>query len=320
MAGTANYRAPPPLVYAVVLTWNNFADTDECLASLAAQDYPNYRMVVVDNGSQDGSLARLKERWAPRVRFLEMGTNLGVPAGYNAGLRLALDEGADYALLLNNDIVVAPDLIARLVEAFGRSPRLGAVGPVTVYYDARDRIWYAGGIYNQLLGYTRHAHMDKSLSVLGHRCGRVSATDYVTGCAIMLSRRALLDVGLLDESYHLYQEDTDWCLRARLNGYICGVVNQPLVAHKVSLSLGLRGSNVLGPRSAYFYGRNAFKLAHRHIRGVMVLPFLLGQFFVRLPYYCLGMALASQWQGIGRYLAGVHDGLKLLWRQREAPP
>lgn len=305
-----------PAVWAVVLSWNNFVDTDECLASLLGQDYPNYRVALVDNGSDDDSLCRLKERWAGQVRFLEMGANLGVPAGYNAGLRLALAEGAQYVLLLNNDIVVAPTLISELVRGFGGSDRVAAVGPVIVYYDLRDRIWYAGGVYNRLLGYTRHSAMNKSLSAVAPGSRGTYTTDYVTGCAIMISRRALEEVGLLDESYFLYQEDADWCLRARLKGYTCRVVGRPLVAHKVSLTLGFRGSNVLSSRSAYFYGRNAFRLAQRHLSRWTLLPFLFGQFVIRLPYYCLNMALAREWQGIRRYLQGIRDGLHWLVQKR----
>lgn len=303
-----------PLVYSIVLTWNNFTDTDECLATITQQDYDQHQIVVVDNGSTDGSIARLKERWHGKVRFVENKRNLGVPGGYNAGIRLALRGGADYVLLLNNDIIAQPQLINALLKPFQASPMVALTGPIIVYYDRRDLVWFARATYDKVLGYARHIHLDSPLSSISHLIGKTYQSHYIPACAVMISRRALEAVGLMDCRYFLYYDDIDWCFRARMKGLSSIVVGQPLVAHKVALSSGDRGSNVLSKVSAYYYARNAFVLGTKHVRGLELLPFLLGQFGLRLPYYSLRMALAGRWSGIPSFVRGMGHGLSAYLR------
>ena len=119
-----------PLVYVVVLNWNGWRDTALCLASLSASNCPNLHVVVVDNGSTDGSPERLAPLLeAPWGELIQVGCNLGFTGGANLGLRVALERNADYAFLLNNDATVAPDCIATLVQEAERRPEIGLVGP-----------------------------------------------------------------------------------------------------------------------------------------------------------------------------------------------
>src|SRR5919202_2676748 len=134
-----------PLVYVIVLNWNGGGYTAHCLASLRASTYPNLHIVVVDNGSTDGSpqlIAPLLK--APWGELIQAECNLGFTGGANLGLRLALERGADYAFLLNNDATVAPDCITRLVEAAEQRPEVGFVGPKIVWAQEPDHIWSAG--------------------------------------------------------------------------------------------------------------------------------------------------------------------------------
>ncbi len=161
-----------PLVYCIVLSWNNFDDTDECLESLSHLTHRNHRVVVVDNGSTDGSRERLKERWADRAMFVENAANLGVAGGFNAGCVRALADGADYVLLLNNDITVAHDLIERLLPAFA-TPDTAAVSPVITFFEPDDLVWYAGGFYSDRFGYMRHLSLGARIEALGLHQGTV---------------------------------------------------------------------------------------------------------------------------------------------------
>src|SRR5437016_5501739 len=134
-----------PVVYVIVLNWNGWRDTVRCLASLRASSYANVHVVVVDNGSTDGSpqhLARLLQ--APWGELVRASHNLGFTGGANLGLRLALERGADYALLLNNDATVVPDCITKLVEAAEHDPEVGFAGPKVVWAEEPGRIWSAG--------------------------------------------------------------------------------------------------------------------------------------------------------------------------------
>ena len=118
-----------PLVYCVVLNWNGWQDTLACLASLMLQDYPSLVVVVVDNCSQNDSVARIKQNY-PFIQLLETGANLGFSGGNNAGIRLALENGADYVWLLNSDTFSPPDTVTKLVAKATQKPRAGEVGTV----------------------------------------------------------------------------------------------------------------------------------------------------------------------------------------------
>jgi GT2 family glycosyltransferase len=131
---------------------------------------------------------------------------------------------------------------------------------------------------------------------------------------MMFSRPFLNNVGLFDESLFLYLEDLDICLRAASAGYTCAVVGRPLVAHKVSVSSGVRGSTLPTGIAAYYMARNAFPVARKYVRGLRTPIFLFGQFVVRLPRFVVGMVLAGRWSSIPRYLQGSLDGLQ-LWMQ-----
>ena len=230
--------------------YNNFADTDECLASLAAVDYPAHELVVVDNGSDDGSVEMLAERWAGQARFIETGKNLGAAAGWNAGVKAVFNE-SDYFLILNNDVVVAPNLVEQLIAAFEGAPDTALASPVIVSYDRPDIVWFAGGRYERLLGLSTHPGLGRSWRQLGRRFGALVITDYVPLCAALVSKPAFQRTGLFDESFFFGHEDVDWCMRAGDAGLRCRVVGAPLVRHKVSVSSGVRVRS-LSPLSRRF--------------------------------------------------------------------
>jgi hypothetical protein len=219
-----------PRVAIVVLNWNNWRDTAECLASLQHLDYPNYEVVVVDNGSTDGSPERIHDRF-PDVTVLENGANLGYAGGNNVGLRYALARGAEGVLLLNDDTEVAPDLLSRLVEGTESEERVAAAGPTIYYYDPPHLIWSAGGRIDSRRGRTSILSLDEAdYGQLGDEPREV---DFATGCALWMSRQALRRVGLLDERFFAYFEEIEWCARARRAGF--RVLHVPLahVWHKV---------------------------------------------------------------------------------------
>lgn len=220
-----------PRVAVVVLNWNGRADTVECLESLARLEPPAHEVVVVDNGSTDGSVAVIGERF-PGVTVLENGENLGYTGGNNAGLRYALGQGAEYVLVLNNDTVVAPDLLGRLVEAAEADPEVGMAGPTIYYHDRPDVIWSAGGGIDWERGRTWMVGLDEVDE--GQLGVEPRAMDFITGCAMLVRRGLMERVGLLDERFFAYYEDTEWCVRAGRAGY--GIVHVPLARmwHKIS--------------------------------------------------------------------------------------
>lgn len=217
-----------PRVAIVVLNWNGWQDTLACVASLQALDYPNFHIVLVDNGSTDGSEAHLR-RALPMVGLLQTGANLGFGGGCNVGLRQALATGADYVWLVNSDATVEPGALSALVRRAGEDATLGAVGSVLLDADAAARVQlWGGGRVGLWTG--RSVHCKSSGQTL----------DFVSGASLLLRRAALEQVGLFDDArFFMYWEDTDLGFRLRKAGWRLGVAADSTIRHKQSASLGL---------------------------------------------------------------------------------
>jgi GT2 family glycosyltransferase len=222
-----------PRVAIIVLNWNGLVDTLECLESLTHLDYPAYEVVIVDNGSTDGSVSAIRARYS-KAAIIETGENLGYTGGNNAGLRYALERHVDYFLLLNNDTEVAPDFLRRLVEAAEADPRIGVVGPTIYYHDRPDVIWSAGGAIDWGRGSTRMAGLDEREE--GQFGTEPRSVDFATGCAMLVRRAVVEHVGTLDERFFAYYEETEWCVRIARAGYKIVHVPMAKVWHKISPS------------------------------------------------------------------------------------
>ena len=247
---------PLTAVSVVVLSWNRRQDTLDCLASLALTTYPALSVICVDNGSSDGSPDAVAASF-PDVRLVRLDANAGFAGGMNAGIRAALEDGAEHVLTLNNDMVVAPDLVEPLVAAVAHDTLAGAACSQVLFADPPDRVWYAGARYRERRGHHgRHVHY-------GEQPLQPDAPPYVTdrACAgAMLVPRAVFErVGLFDESLFAYAEDVDWSLRARADRLHVLVVPGSVVRHKVSASSGGESS----PATIYYSLRNGLVVAER---------------------------------------------------------
>lgn len=220
-----------PRTAIVILNWNGLRDTLDCLASLERLDYPDYQVIVVDNGSTDGSIEAIRQRF-PSVALLENGQNLGFTGGNNVGLRHALQRGAEYALLLNNDTEVAPDFLRRLVEAVEADAGIGIAGP-TIYYHAQPAvIWSAGGAIDWRRGQTCMVGLNTPDE--GQWGTAPRSVDFVTGCALLIKRAVMEQAGLLDERFFAYFEEAEWCVRACRAGFQIVHVPQAKLWHKIT--------------------------------------------------------------------------------------
>ncbi len=297
-----------PLVCCMVLTWNNFQDTDECLRSLHALTYQPRLTVVVDNASTDGSLERLRARWGDSVLFVESGSNHSIPFGYNRGFEEALHLGADYVCQVDNDVVVEPDFIEGLLPAFGHSEVTALASPIILDYYSPGVVWFAGATYSRTFGLTMNHHFKKPLAAFP-KVGTTFRTDLAATCAVMISRRALNEVGLLDERLAFSHDDVDWCLRAASLGFECVVVGRPLARHKVSVTRGVPGSHVPGPRASFDMARGAYLVGEKYVRGPGWIPFLFGRLALSLPFQCWRMVSAGAWRSALAYIKGTARGI-----------
>ncbi len=205
----ASRRSPPtPLVTAVVLNWCDAAATTACVTSLQESDYPRLSILIVDNGSPDGSGEELHARF-PDVGFLQTGENLGYTGGNNRGIWKALDEGSDYVLVLNHDTLVEPDVVSTLVESGEASPGAAAIAPTVVRMDDPDQIWYGGGAFDPTRGLGIHWNGNGKLP----GSSEPQEVTFFSGCSVLLRAQALREVGAFAEGYFLYIEDAELSIR-----------------------------------------------------------------------------------------------------------
>lgn len=288
-----------PFVFAITLNWNRRDDTLECLDSLMQLTYPNVRLLVVDNGSTDGSPQAIAKRF-PRVEQLVNPENLGFAAGFNVGLKHALEKGADLIFILNNDTLVARDMLEPLVAAIG-PPDVGIVSPAIYYASSPDQIWSTGGGRSRLTSDMTGNHGR------GQKITQVSEREFLSACAMLIKRCVLEHVGLFDERFFVYYEDSDYCLRARRAGFRLLVVPQARVWHKVATSSN--GSD--SPAERYWMGRSSVRFYRKHVhrwRWLIVLPWRVGS-TLKTVLRLVGSGRLTSAQA---YLKGVWDGLTTL--------
>jgi GT2 family glycosyltransferase len=239
----------------VVLSWFGRDDTLPCVRSLV-DGSPEATVLVVDNGSYDGTLEDVARAF-PGVRTLQTGANLGFTGGMNAGLRWALDRGADTVTILYNVTVVPPGTMRRLGEVAATGC---AVSPLVTYLDDPERVWFAAGAVAPETGLPHHG---PSVPLPPVDPDGTRPTEVIAGACLTASAETWRRVGLLDDRYHLIFEDSDWSLRARALGVPLRVDTRSTVAHRVSASFD-------GPMSylgLYYYVRNGLLFTRSHGAG-----------------------------------------------------
>ncbi len=250
----------------VVINWNGRADTLTCLESLVAAVPGPARIVVVDNGSTDGSVEALHQ-WraarpagnaAPPVSILACSSNRGFSGANNVGVELLrADPAIGHFLLLNNDATVDPTFFAEVARALDAVPDAGILGP-TIYVTGRpEEVWYAGGRFLSLRTLVVHEQtVPREATPL--------PTEFVTGCAMLISRRAWETLGPLPECYFMYHEDAEYSWRAHAAGLPVLYAPRAVVYHAVGATVTRK---VAQPRVEYLKTRNRTLFVRRNLRG-----------------------------------------------------
>jgi GT2 family glycosyltransferase len=246
-----------PRASVIVLHYKQYARTRECLNSLRASTYPNLDVIVIDNGSDDGAYAEMQQEF-PEVRAMQMTRNLGFAGGVNVGLQAAMDAGTELLMLLNNDAVVAPDCIERLAAGLQQHPRIGILSPKFIR-PATGRLAAIGFRVTthdvQPIGWD-------ALDAPADDADTPVAFDAVSGGAMLIRRAVIERIGLFDERFFFYFEDTDFCVRARAAGFEAAYLPAAVVYHSVS------ESTKSSPGLADFYlGRSRQIYFRKHLRG-----------------------------------------------------
>ncbi|MFZ2956034.1 MAG: glycosyltransferase family 2 protein [Candidatus Ozemobacteraceae bacterium] len=242
-------------VGAIMLTWNQREMTLEGLASLARLSPPRPRVLLVDNGSRDGTIEAVRERF-PDVEILALPENIGFCAANNRGAELLLgDPAIEYLFFLNNDIEIAPDAVKLLTAFMDVTPRASASGPLIFYHEPSDLIWAAGGaIVTDLMWFPPHLRGKPDPGLRKPR-----RVDYIHGCSLFVRRSVAETIGLFDERFFIYHDEIDWCLRMKqANGEIWLVPTARLF-HKVSVAVGQHS-----PMMIYYTSRNKLLFWWKH--------------------------------------------------------
>lgn len=285
-----------PLVYVMLLNWNDAENTLACLESVYELDYANLCVLVVDNGSTDGSDQAIRDAF-PQIEFIANGRNLGFAGGANVGLEHARSRGAAYVLFINNDTILDPALLKELIQVAELHPWAGLLTPKIYYHDDPTLVWAAGARYVafpprvKMIGLNRRDHP---------RYDVLRRVDYATGCALLIRREVLETVGGFDPIYWpIYHEDYDFCARVTKGGWEIWYVPTARMWHKDARSQ--RGSGT----KAFNLGKNIVPFYLRHGKP----PRLSLMLFV--AWAVLREVVRGNLAFVRPYLAGVRDGVKL---------
>ena len=294
-----------PKVAIIILNWNGKEDTIECLESLKHITYPNYEILLVDNGSTDGSVECFRERY-PGMEIIENGENLGFAEGNNVGIRRAMDEGVDYVLLLNNDTVVNPEFLTELIEVSENNSLIGIVGPKIYYYQSKQIIHFAGGRLNLWTGKPSHIGINE---IDSRKHDTIKEVDFITGCAFLIKCKLINDVGALDKTFFCYLEEIDLCLRAKKTGAKMCFVPKSKVWHKIS-----KTSEKHTGFFEYYDTRNRFYIIKNHATLAQKSCFCIWFFLIEFTYKTIIYTKNNEYEKFRSMLAGIKDGLSyLIW-------
>ena len=238
-------QARNPKVFVLILHYGEQEDTLECLRSLDKLDYPNFEVLAIDNDPNH----RLDDlNFSYKITRIVNAQNFGFSGGNNVGIKYALENGAEYILLLNNDTVIEPEFLKILIETGEEDEKIGILGPM-IYKLGTNEPHFSGGRINWL--YTKAEH-------------KPGAEDYITGACLLIKRKVVEKIGLMPEEYFLYFEDAEWCLKARRAEFFCKVVKEARIGHKVS-----KNTQEYSFSYIYYQYRNGLTLAKKNA------PFLI---------------------------------------------
>lgn len=288
------------MVYICVLNFENWADTIDCCDSLLKLDKISYHILLIDNNSKDDSRSRLQEyalhKSKEQITFLALTSNKGYAGGNNVGLHYALQKkDMNYCWILNNDTVVEPDALEKLVEFMQKNSDVGLCGSRLMYAWDRSRLQGYGGLYHYWTGESRCCH----------RIDQISDIDFVIGASVFVSRKFLETVGLMAEDYFLYFEEIDWATRAK-GKFKISCCTDSVVYHKEGASIGTdrKDPKKDSMLSEYFNARNRILFTKKYYPSHIATVYLriLGKVYRRICWHQWKKAIM-----LLKLLIGVRD-------------
>jgi len=297
-----------PLIYIVILNTNRRDDTIACLESLSNSIYSNFKVIVLDNKSTDGSVDAIRIAF-PDVRIINLASNLGYAGNNNVGIEEAINLGADWILVLNEDTILDPDCLTELIQIGESDPKIGVVGPMVYHHSEPDVIQSAGGILGK---YWQSQHLGKNEEDHG-QFNTPHSTEWISGCAILVRKVAIEQAGMLDANYFIYWEETEWCIRISSMGWKIVHVPQAKIWHK-----GVQRDYQPSPSFTYYGTRNHLLTLYKHNAPFNAKIYTWFQVWRTL----LSWSIKSKWRAKHEHRNamwnGMIDYLRNRWGQRPA--
>ena len=236
-------------VTVIVLNWNGKDLLKDCLESLEKVEYPNYNILVVDNGSSDESVSYVQTEF-PEVELLILDQNYGYAKGNNRGFEYAKSHGAECVVFLNNDTIVDPKFLDELVKTF-ENPAIGMSTAKIFYADEPSKIWFNGADINLSIGKIEHRNIREMNT---ENLETIESTDYATGCCLAIKTDIFSEMKGFDEKFPMYAEDVDLSIRVKQSGREIAMASKAHIWHKVSSSIG---------------GEFSYKKLYRKFKGLL---------------------------------------------------
>jgi GT2 family glycosyltransferase len=283
-------------IYFIVLTWNNYDDTYECIESALNVKGPAFNLLLVDNASDDGSLQKILKGF-PNLEILILDKNVGVSGGYNAGLEYAINKGADLIILSNNDIVYAEDFLLELISLVDKNERIGIAVPKAFNYYDTSRLAGIGG---------RWRKFPPSVKMIGFNTrDKILFNDeleleYAISACFLVTKELVNDIGYFDTGYYFYNDDWDFSIRARNADYKIVLQPNAHIWHKVSVSTQKSDKKELWWN---YFGRSTYRF-YRKNRSMIELYLYVIWFIVR-------EIIKTNFNRIQPFLKGVNFEKKL---------
>ena len=292
-----------PKVSIIILNWNGKEDTIECLESLKNITYPNYEILIVDNGSTDGSTEFFEKKY-PSIEIIKNQENLGFAEGNNVGVYKVIERGTEYLLLLNNDTIVDPEFLTELVVVAESNERIGIVGPMIYFYDKKDVIQSFGSKFIKFTGkiYTYGCGLqDKG------QFNKTEEKELITGCVMLINKEVIEKIGCFDPVYFAYWEDVDLCTRTLKSNYKIVVTPKSKVWHKGSKSTG----GYMNKNAYYYHVRNSiyYYYKNRPKLYAIYIVYLLSIYFISLIGFSI---IKNKFDLLESFIKGIRDSVAII--------
>lgn len=227
-----------PNVNILILNWNGQKVLLDCVKSILKSDYEKYCITIIDNGSTDSSVKSISKLNSNVINFIKINQNIGYAKAYNYAFGKIINNKDDFYFILNNDTEIQPDTLSQLILALNKYGDDNIYGPKILNF-SDESIWYAGGKLNPYTFSANNIGINKTDSITEYKTGK---TDFVSGCSLFIKKNILNQIGGFNEIYKFYYEDVDLCLKAKSLNVNSIFVNNSVVKHKISYSMGGRYS------------------------------------------------------------------------------